>query len=49
MGINLVNKYVAQVHRATITDEVLCGAFLKMMSLLQPPISLFHPKICGGY
>ena len=45
LGINLVNKYVAQVHRATINDEVVCGAFLKVMSLLQPPISLFHPKI----
>ena len=44
-GIKLINKYVAQVHRATTKDEVVCGAFLKVMGLLKPPTSLFHPKI----
>ena len=44
-GIKLINKYVAHVHRATTKDEVVCGAFLKVISLLKPPASLFHPKI----
>lgn len=44
VGINLINKYVAKVHRATTKDEAVCGAFLKVMGLLKPPASLFHPK-----
>ncbi|HEV7331808.1 MAG TPA: hypothetical protein VGN63_12285 [Flavisolibacter sp.] len=44
-GIRLINRYVASVHRATLRDEVVCGAFLKVMSLLKPPTSLFHPQI----
>lgn len=44
-GIKLINKYVTQVHKATTKDEVVCGAFLKVMGLLKPPISLFHPKM----
>jgi 2-polyprenyl-6-methoxyphenol hydroxylase-like FAD-dependent oxidoreductase len=44
-GITLINKYVAQVHRATTKDEMVCGAFLKVMALLKPPSSLFHPQI----
>ena len=45
IGIKLINKYVAKLHRATTKDEVVCGAFLKVMGLLKPPASLFHPKI----
>jgi 2-polyprenyl-6-methoxyphenol hydroxylase-like FAD-dependent oxidoreductase len=45
LGMSLINKYLTQVHRATITDEVVCGAFLKVMSLLQPPSTLFRPGI----
>jgi len=44
-GIKLINKYVGKIHRATIKDEVVCGAFLKVMALMKPPASLFHPKI----
>ena len=44
-GIKLINKYVAKMHRATTKDEVVCEAFLKVMGLLKPPTSLFHPKI----
>lgn len=44
-GIDLVNKYVSRVQRATLSDEVVCKAFLNVMSLLKPPTSLFHPRI----
>ena len=44
-GIKLINNYVARMHIATTKDEVVCGAFLKVMGLLKPPASLFHPKI----
>ena len=44
-GIDFINKYVARVHQATLKDEVVCKAFLKVMSLLAPPTSLFHPRI----
>lgn len=44
-AIDFINKYVARVHRATLKDEVVCAAFLKVMSLLKPPTSLFHPSI----
>lgn len=44
-GINLINKYVAKVHKASLKDAVVCGAFLHVMGLLKPPTSLFHPLI----
>jgi 2-polyprenyl-6-methoxyphenol hydroxylase-like FAD-dependent oxidoreductase len=44
-GVNLINKYVSKVHKATLKDKVVCEAFLKVMSLLKSPTSLFHPKI----
>jgi 2-polyprenyl-6-methoxyphenol hydroxylase-like FAD-dependent oxidoreductase len=44
-GINIINKYVAQVHRATLEDEEVCAAFLKVMALLEPPTTLLSPKI----
>jgi hypothetical protein len=31
--------------RLTLKDAVVCRAFLKVMSLLAPPTSLFHPRI----
>ncbi len=45
LGINLINKYVAKVHKASLSDEVVCKAFLYVMGLLKPPTSLFHPRI----
>lgn len=45
VGINLLNKYLAHVQQAMIRDEVVCGAFLKVMGLLEPPTTLFHPRI----
>jgi 2-polyprenyl-6-methoxyphenol hydroxylase-like FAD-dependent oxidoreductase len=44
-AIAFINKYVGRVHRASLKDEVVCKAFLKVMSLLEPPTSLFHPRI----
>lgn len=44
-GVDFINKYVSRVHRATLKDPVVCGAFLRVMSLLKAPTSLFHPKI----
>ncbi len=44
-AIDFINKYVGRVHRATLKDDVVCRAFLKVMSLLEPPTSLFRPSI----
>ena len=44
-GTDLINQYVAKVHRATLHDEVVGLAFLKVMNLMAPPPSLFHPRI----
>ena len=44
-GIGLMNKYVSQMHRATLHDEVVCKTFLKVMGLVDPPTKLMHPKI----
>ena len=44
-GTDFINAYVAQVHRATHTDTVVYGAFLKVMNLVAPPASLFAPGI----
>ncbi|MCB0061990.1 MAG: hypothetical protein KDE19_07740 [Caldilineaceae bacterium] len=44
-GVDLLNRYVARVHRATLHDEVVCCAFLKVMNLMAPPTSLFQLQI----
>ena len=44
-GVDFINKYISRVHKATLKDEVVCKAFLKVMSLLEPPTSLFSPRI----
>ncbi len=48
-GISLVNKYVSLVHKATISDEVVCRAFLQVMGLIDPPIKLLHPQLYGEF
>jgi 2-polyprenyl-6-methoxyphenol hydroxylase-like FAD-dependent oxidoreductase len=45
IGIDFINRYVKRVHRATLADIVVGEAFLKVMNLMAPPISLFHPRI----
>lgn len=44
-GIDLLNRYVELVHRATQTDAVVTQAFLQVMNLLAPPASLMTPAI----
>lgn len=42
-GIDLLNRYVAMVHRATLVDPEVARAFAKVMNLLAPPTSLMTP------
>lgn len=44
-GVDLINRYVTQVHRATHHDPVVYAAFLRVMNLMAAPTSLFHPRI----
>jgi 2-polyprenyl-6-methoxyphenol hydroxylase-like FAD-dependent oxidoreductase len=45
LGVDILNCYVAQVHRATLRDRLVGEAFVKVMNLIAPPVSLFHPQI----
>lgn len=42
---DLINRYVGRVHKATHTDTVVYGQFLRVMNLLAPVSSLMHPRI----
>ena len=42
-GTNLVNRYVAMVHRAVTRDARVYGDFLRVLNLLDPPTLLFRP------
>jgi 2-polyprenyl-6-methoxyphenol hydroxylase-like FAD-dependent oxidoreductase len=44
-GTALVNRYLTRVHRATHHDEVVSRTFLRVANLLEPPSSLFHPRL----
>lgn len=44
-SVDIINAYVTKVHRATHHDPLVQREFLKVMNLLQPPSSLFHPKV----
>ncbi len=44
-GVDLINRYVAAVHRATRFDPEVGQAFLKVMNLLAPPTSLMTPAM----
>lgn len=44
-GIDLINRYVAAVHRATRVDPVVGAAFLRVMNLFAAPASLMTPRI----
>lgn len=45
VGVDLINAYIAAVHRATHHDRVVYGQFLRTMNLLAPPTTLMHPRI----
>ncbi|MEZ5043006.1 MAG: hypothetical protein R2828_24130 [Saprospiraceae bacterium] len=45
MGTDLINAYIERIHNASHHDEVVGKAFLKVMNLMHPPTSLFHPSI----
>jgi 2-polyprenyl-6-methoxyphenol hydroxylase-like FAD-dependent oxidoreductase len=42
-GVDLINRYISWVHRATLRDQVVAEAFFKVANLMEPPTSLFHP------
>ena len=42
---DFINWYVKRVDRASHRDELVCAAFLKVVNLLAPPSSLFHPRV----
>ncbi|NWG20400.1 MAG: FAD-binding monooxygenase [Chloroflexi bacterium] len=44
-GVDLLNRYVAAVHRATLVDPVVGAAFIRVMNLLAPPLSLMSPAM----
>lgn len=44
-GVDLINRYVAQVHRATLVDAEVGRSFIKVMNLLAPPPSLMTPQM----
>jgi hypothetical protein len=44
-SVDSVNDYMARVHRATQHDPLVLKEFLKVMNLMQPPASLFHPRV----
>jgi len=43
-GTDFINAYGARLHRGTHSDPYLLAEFLKVMNLMQPPASLFHPR-----
>jgi 2-polyprenyl-6-methoxyphenol hydroxylase-like FAD-dependent oxidoreductase len=44
-GVDVLNRYVARVHRATLEDTVVGAAFIQVMNLMAPPSSLMKPGI----
>jgi 2-polyprenyl-6-methoxyphenol hydroxylase-like FAD-dependent oxidoreductase len=44
-GVEILNHYVKRLHQATLTDRVVGDAFFKVMNLMTPPSTLFHPQI----
>ena len=44
-GVDFINRYITQVHRATHHDPVVYAAFLRVMNLMAAPTSLFHPRL----
>ncbi len=45
LGVDVVNCYVKRLHQATLHDRIVGDAFFKVMNLIAPPSTLFHPQI----
>ena len=45
IGMDLINSYVAMLHKATQKDPIVHKQFLKVMNLIASPNSLLHPRI----
>jgi 2-polyprenyl-6-methoxyphenol hydroxylase-like FAD-dependent oxidoreductase len=45
LGTDFINHYVSRIHQVTLRDKIVCEAFLKVMNLMEPPASLFDPRI----
>jgi 2-polyprenyl-6-methoxyphenol hydroxylase-like FAD-dependent oxidoreductase len=44
-GIDLLNRYVSAVHRATLVDAVVGKMFIEVLNLLAPPSKLMTPDM----
>lgn len=44
-GTDLINWYLARVHRAAASDAMVCRAFFDVANLLEPATSLFQPAV----
>jgi flavin-dependent dehydrogenase len=44
-GTNLINSYLARVHRAASSDRRLCRTFFDVANLLKPATTLFRPTV----
>lgn len=44
-GTDFLNGYVAKIHQAVTRDPVVSLAFARVMNLMDPPTSLFSPRI----
>lgn len=47
LPVRLVNAYVARLRRAACGDAALAAAFLKVVHLVEPPRTLFSPRMAG--
>lgn len=45
IGARLVNRYLSAIHRTAATDKATTSEFFKVMTLTQPPKTLFYPPM----
>jgi 2-polyprenyl-6-methoxyphenol hydroxylase-like FAD-dependent oxidoreductase len=44
-GTDVINWYLARVHRVASSDRELCRTFFDVANLLKPATTLFHPRV----
>ncbi len=44
-GTGLINRYVTEVHKATLHDPEMTRAFMQVITMTHPPKTLFRPKV----